>query len=164
MTTYKTVLKTLTDSFARPANTTAYAAGDGVTDSTSAPTPLSYSGATSAFRPATKLISARLVKSGTSTTSATFRLWLYKGAVSNVPNDNAAFAPAEADQGDLIGSIAFGTAVAGSDCVTYIGTLSGDLRFNATSDNVIYGILEATGAYTPESAETFYTELVVEQY
>lgn len=150
-------------SFTRPANTTPYAGGDCVCNSTSAPALLFFGlGA----QPQTRgyITNAKLAKSSEVIANAQFRLYLFKTAITPV-NDNAAFPLLFADAQSLIGFIDFEptTEGAGSDCALDVLT-NINLRFeNDPSAKIIYGVLVAKGAYTPVSGEQFIVELTAER-
>lgn len=153
----------VTVTLTRPADTTQYAANDGVTNSTSAPTALTFSNALPAPGVNAVIRTAKLRKSTNVTTVATFRLWLFKAAPTP-PNDNAAYSLPAADSLNLVGYIDFSNPIAGTDCVIYTGTLYPDvIPFTITSGRNLRGILQATGAYAPGSAETFTLELGILQ-
>lgn len=140
----------------RPNDTTAYAANDGVTNSTSAPTNLEFTSSAGTAGGTGIIYYARLVKSTNVTTNATFRLWLYNAAPSNTPNDNAAFSQAWANAAKRLGYIDFAIPLAGTDCVGYEGVLSQrNIAFDLVSGTSLYGILQVTGAYTPGAQEQF---------
>ena len=109
---------------------------------------------------ATRITRARIFKSATSVTNASFRLHLY-GALPTVANgDNGAFSSTKA--ADYLGFINLdlttlpgakfsdgaagnGAAAAGSEMMIRL----------ATGGGIIYGLLEVLAAYTPASAEVF---------
>jgi len=150
-------------SFSRPANTTQYTANDLVADNATAGsvTPLTFSlyrlGGSGIIR------RARLHKTTTTATVATFTLHLFSAAPTVTNGDNGAFAISSV--ASLLGSIAIDMssgAVAGTgslkqfSAATAIGVDFGSL------DSTIYGLLVATGAYAPGSGETFTATLEVE--
>lgn len=154
----------------RPADTTAYAAGDGVTTSTSAPAAMTVTGVARIDGGSGVVIGGRATKSTATTTNASFRLWLYQDTPSAIPNDNSAFSAAVvADRAKLIGTATAdfsGTsAIVGSDGIMVPLTLSRtQMAFVCAggSDDLII-IWEARAAYTPGSSEVFYVELDVLQ-
>ena len=149
-----------TASFTRPADTTAYAAQDVVSNSTSAPSILTFSGVARANGGSGLILSARHIKSSTTTTGATYRLHLYKVAVSAI-NDNSPFTLLYANRANRIGFIDFNhvSGGSGSDASNALTTFV-NLPFvcDAASAN-IFGILTVTSAYTPTSAEQHFIEL-----
>ena len=134
-------------SFTRPADTTAYATNDLVANSTTAAsvTPMSFT------LPLNALVTfASLSKSTNTATNANFTLWLFGSSPTVTNGDNAAFAPT------------FSKAL-GSFQLDATGSLFSDNAgsVNRFSNNpipiggTIYGLLLASAAYTPASAEVF---------
>ena len=112
-----------------------------------------------------KILAARLNKSGTTVTNATFTVHFYKNAPAAVA-DNAAWNSVYAEADDYIGSIAFAVMTAG-------GTGGGFIQAQPTSPipfqcasrkKQLYAVITAAAAYTPASAETFTLSVDVEQY
>ena len=162
------ILKECSDDFNRPADTTAYASGDLVANSTIAASvnPLTFN----CSRGGIRIVSARVSKTDeTDVANATFRLHLFGSSPTVVNGDNGANS---FNLSDYIGYIDFDVMVAATD-EAYTYTHAGDAGFNngaaegfyhfASSSN-IYGLLEARAAYSPASAETFTVTLVVEHY
>lgn len=156
-------VKMIQDGFTRPANTTAYADGDGVTNSTSAPVALRFFQINRSGKGMVPL-GFKMTKSATSITNASFRLWLYSLDPTAVPNDNAAFSPAVwADRTILLGYVDFTTWIAGSDgavswgspVLTYLAALPAQFT--------VFGIIQAKAAYTPASGEGFAVQVHVLQ-
>lgn len=138
-------------SVTRPADTTAYASGDLVANSTTAGSvvPLAFYGATRGPGLGAQIRRARVGKSGTSVTNATFRLHLFTASPTVGSGDNAAISISTGaanylGQIDVTVGQAFGDGAAGQATT--------EINF-ATS--TLYGLLEARGAYTPASAEVF---------
>jgi len=150
--------------FTRPADTTAYAAGDAVNDSTSAPAAITFASCARATGGSGYITSAQLNKSTVTTTNAQFRLRLYANTPSSLANDNAASTRAWADRAlRCIGYIDFTTATAGADCAISTGTLNPLMIPFVAVGTSLYGKLEALAAYAPGNAEVFYITLGVEQ-
>jgi hypothetical protein len=149
--------------FTRPADTTAYASGDLVANSTTAGSvaPLQFA----AKRPGAsqRILSATLHKSGTGIVTAAFRLHLFSSSPGVANGDNGAFVPSLLTgylgaidiTVDLAGTVgAVGQGVPRTGIATSILTI-------ASATGVIFGLLEARGAYTPASAEVFTVTLDV---
>ncbi len=144
-------------SFTRPADTTAYASGDLVANSTTAASvAMMQFGVVRRDGKPVQVRAARIRKSGTSTTNAQFRLHLYARTVLPANGDNGAWSTPGAavycgaidvtlDKAFTDGAQGRGVPAAGSE-ITFRGSLSG---------MVIFGLLEARAAYTPDSAEVF---------
>lgn len=156
-------------SFTRPANTTAYAAGGLVANSTTAGSvvPLTFPNFFQNYLQPTQLVRARLYKSGTVLTNASFRLHLFESLPVPTVGDGGVFqsAGALATTGGLtyLTSLSFTLNFAGTDGASGQATpVTGNLVHSysrATSNSAaaksLYGLLEATAAYTPVSAEVF---------
>jgi len=144
-------------SFTRPADTTAYTSGDLVANSTTAGSvvPLLFSIPNSR---GCAIWKGKILKSGSTATNASFRLHLFKDSPTVTGGDNAALAHITANfQGffdiSLVGAL-------GSDSNAGVGTFQSStvatpLYIYTDFDQVLYGLLEARGAYTPASAEVF---------
>lgn len=147
-------------SFTRPADTTAYAAGDAVSNATSSPAILQFPGAARAAGASGLTLLVRHVKS--STTAASFRLWLYRGAVAAV-NDNVQFPLLWANRSSRIGyvDLAHTTGGTGSDCSEGLATFV-LLPFSLVGTE-LFGQLTTTGGYTPASGEQHFIELAIAQ-
>jgi hypothetical protein len=152
----------ITASFVRPADTTAYAAGDLVANNTTAANviPLKFKVSRNPMDGVT-IRKAQIVKSGNVLTNAQFRLYLFDRPPVPSVGDNAAFNSANTlAVGTVAGLIGFfdvtlaraGTAGARGAAVPDIGT---DVIGAPQSDEYFYGLLEAIAAYTPVSGETF---------
>lgn len=151
-----------TASFTRPADTIGYAAQDVVSNSTSAPTLLTFAGAGRANGGSGLVLSARHLKS--STTLASYRLHLYRVAPTAI-NDNAQFTLLYANRANRVGFIDFSHATggSGSDSTSALSTFV-NLPFVCDAASVsLFGILVASAAYTPTSGEQHFIELAIAQ-
>jgi hypothetical protein len=145
--------------FTRPANTTAYASGDLVANSTTASAVIPMP-----FKIGDKMRGGlirrvRLRKSGTSITNAQFRLHLYRsGSITCANGDNGAWSTNRsldyAGAFDVTCDRVFTDGAVGNG----IPLLGSEIGFNA---DTYFGLLEARAAYTPVSAEVFDLELEV---
>ena len=147
----------VSDSFSRPANTTAYASGDLVANSTTAGSvvPLSWVIGTANGYSAT-ITHVRLHKDDNDTSGALFRLHLYKASPTPANGDNGAFSTDES--ANYLGSYDLSSMQGFTDGDVGIMTPNeGTFRTLTLGDGntTIYGLLEARGAYTPASGETF---------
>lgn len=157
------------DTFIRPSDTTAYTALDLIANSTTAASvvPLAFTVSRIADRPF-EVRRALIKADGTVITNATFRLHLFSQSpvVATSGGDNAAFATYVPGAGWL-GSMGTATSLGFSDAIQgETGPLAG-LEVNgypATGTRLIYGLLQAVGAYTPTSAEVFTVTLQGFQY
>ena len=145
-------------SFSRPADTTAYAIGDLVANSTTAGsvTPISVTAARVAGG-SFMLRRLKLKKTNVSTTNAQFRIHIYSAAaaITCTNGDNGAWSTNQSanyigafdvivDRVFTDGSVGMATPVVGFE-------MSVDL----SSGTDFYALIEARAAYTPTSGETF---------
>lgn len=144
----------------RPADTTAYAVNDTVSNSTSAPTLLTFTSIGRAAGGSGLIVKARLMTDQAACV-AQFRLHLFVNNTPTVPNDNSAFTLLYSNAALRIGSIdmpALNTEGSGS---TAANSMRDDLTlaFNLTDTANIYVILETKTAFTPASGQKFFLEL-----
>lgn len=150
-------------SFTRPANTTAYATGDIVCNSTTLGSVVAMTFAIARTTNAGgRIRRARLRKTGTNITNASFRLHLYSALPTPSNSDNGVFLTDKA--ANYVGFLDFAAAnaIAFTDGAAINAVPAVGSEMNFTSDNY-YGFLEARGAYTPASAEVFSLELEIWQ-
>ena len=158
--------------FTRPNDTTTYAIGDVISDSTSASTVLTFSNAVPQSGGSSILQQVTMVVGEYQTTKLSADLFLFDTAPASYGVDNAAFTPTDAE---LLRAVAV---------VTLDGTATsplqihgGDLTAGATgnciieasdlgipvtalnTDNAIYGVLVARNAYVPAAVCPFYIRL-----
>lgn len=160
--------RTVQASFTRPADTNQYSAGDVVCDSTSAPTILTFTGATKDGLAGSSIIqSATITSSANQTTLPDLQLWLFDTAPAAV-NDNAAFAPSDSELNKLIAIISFPQAqfvvansASGASGNVVCNAQGLWLPFNTTaaSNGSIFSQLVVRNAYTPVSGESFQIRL-----
>jgi hypothetical protein len=155
-------------SVTRPADTNAYAAGDAVTDSTSAPTVITFTNAAKQNNGGGTIVSAELIDSANQSTKAVFELWLFDTTVTP-DNDNAACTPTDAELATLVGIIPFDVSYVGDaqsgasgNAVYQAQHLNLPFKAGASSRN-LFGLLVVRNAYTPVSAEVFTIRLNVAQ-
>lgn len=144
----------------RPADTTAYALGDLVANSTTAGSVTPFTFAVSRVTDRlVSIIGGKLEKSTTSVTSAFFRLHLYQTSPTVTNGDNAAWLSVKAG---YLGALDITVDRAFSDGASGIGVpvIGSEIIAVPASGTVnIFGLLEARGAYTPGNAETFLPSL-----
>lgn len=139
--------------FTRPADTTAYAAGDLIANSTTAGSvvPMSFNVGCSEG-----LVRAAYFKSNTTTLPSTtaMRLHLWSQAPTTSGGDNAAvFASTAglATSTGYLGYIDMSADVWFSDATMGSGVPYPDVHFDLGTGTTLYGLLEATSAITPAS-------------
>lgn len=157
------LIKKTSDSFTRPANTTAYADTDLVANSTTAGSvvPLTFN----VGRGGIKIVGIRINKSDeTDVANATFTLHLFGSSPTVANGDNGTLSH---DLSDKFGTAAMAIMTAATDeafTVTNGGsTVLPDGIYWYSSSGVIYGLLEAKAAYGPASGEVFTVTLIFER-
>lgn len=148
----------------RPADTTAYASGDLIANSTTAGsvTPFTFAGGAVPYR-ARRFI---LRTSNATVTNKNYQLFLFSASPTVTNGDNGAFAVTAADHGRLVGVFASTAALStGGGSVNYFycndsAATSVNGWLESRLPGTFYGLLRANAAYTPTSAETF--DLVME--
>jgi len=148
--------RTPSANFTRPSDTTAYAVGDLIANSTTAGSvvPLSFTIDPGSAGGQYLIRRLRLNKTATSITNASFRLHLYLASPIPTNGDNGAWLTTESTYLGAIDitmdkvfsnySKGFGVPATGSE-----------IAFEVPPSGIVYGLLEARGAYTPASAEVF---------
>lgn len=142
------------DTFTRPADTTPYAAGDLVANSTTAGsvTALSFGSSARYSTGAGRIVRVRISKTSLSLTNAQFRLHIYSAAPTGIANgDNGAWST------EIAGYL--GSAFVTLDRA-FVDGAYGDVElagiyFKLASGSSLKGLLEARAVYTPASAEVF---------
>jgi hypothetical protein len=138
-------------SFTRPADTTAYASGDLMANSTTAGSvvAMTFSPVTKGSGRSAQIRRVRISKTGTSVTNASVRLHLYTtSSITAANGDNGAWSTDKA--ANYVGSVDVTIDKAMTDGAA--GNATCEFNINSLS---LYGLLEARGAYTPTSAEVF---------
>jgi hypothetical protein len=143
----------------RPADTTAYASGDLIANSTTAGsvTPFNLGNPQFSGGGVCRIKRIRCSKSGASVTNFAPRVHLFTAAPTVGAGDNAALAIATG-AASYLGQVDLAAAQACTDGSVAYGTL--DLMADGSA---LYALLEARGAYTPANAETFTIIAEVEQ-
>lgn len=145
--------------FTRPANTTAYATGQLVANSVSPASvvPMAFALGNAFPQGQYRLTRARLFKSGTGVTNATFRLHLYQAlpVVQASSGDGATWLTTGA--ASWLGNIDISSMLPFSDGAAGTGSCPAGSEHYARfiTGSTVYGLLAALGAYTPASAEQF---------
>lgn len=144
---------TLSRSFTRPSDTTAYASGDLVANSTTAGsvTPITLALGNPAQAQAI-IRRVRLTKSGTTATNGQFRVHFYGASPAVTNGDNGVWLSSKA--ANYFGSIDV-TVIAFSDGCTGTGASAVNSELQVNIAGSVYCLLEARAAYTPASAEVF---------
>jgi len=146
-----------TANFTRPADTTAYASGDLVANSTTAGSVVAMTLNVARVAAGSCILRRiKLHKSGTSTTNASFRVHFFRSAPATITNgDNGVFSVSgvadylgamdvTVDRAFTDGAVGFGVPIVGSE-----------MSIKLSSGTSVRALIEARGAYTPISSEIF---------
>ncbi|MEE7625448.1 hypothetical protein V3O24_04680 [Methylobacter sp. Wu8] len=160
----------LTAALTRPADTAAYADGDIIANSDTAPVVNVLTGAALANGRGGIINNLILIDSNKAATAADLELWFFNSAYT-ATNDNAAFAPTDAEaesvelivklpaSGAIIGNA--GAAAAGNR-IYQINDINKNFKCAANSQNLWWALV-LRSAYTPVSAEKFTLKLDIAQ-
>jgi hypothetical protein len=149
--------------FARPADTTAYTAGDVVSNNTSTTTPMTFSNFARVSGGTGYIVGAKLVTDKKSITPR-FRVHLFNATGATLAADNAANKALYADASKRIANFDLPAMVTPADTSGSDESRAIDLTlripFVAVASRDIYAVLEALDAFTPASAQNFRLELL----
>jgi hypothetical protein len=144
-------------SFTRPADTTAYASGDLVANSTTAGSVVAMTLAISSGPLPARIRRVRLSADKADATNFTFRVHLFGVlAITCANGDNGAFSVNKA--ASYLGQIDIATGQLFTDGA--VGAATCDILHSGGS---VYALLEARAAYTPASASVFTLTLEADQ-
>lgn len=153
-------------SITRPANTTAYTAGDVISNADDSHMEFAEAANKGAKRRTGSIAMARVISSANVGTKADLELWLFSSSVTAM-TDNAAFTPTDAEMATLVGVIPFGTsswraghAGAGAAGNAVCEATNQGIVFELPSTS-IYGVLVVRNAYVPVSGEIFTVDLLI---
>lgn len=157
------LIKKISNSFSRPADTTSYTSGDLVANSATAGSVVPVSFAVG--RGGIKIVGARLLKTDeTDVVNATFSLHFFGASPTVANGDNGAISHTVSEK---FGTIALATMTAGTDDAYALAnggeSILPDGLYYYTASGMIYVLIEAKGAYSPASAEVFTVGLVYER-
>jgi len=150
--------------FIRPNDTTAYAAGDLVANSTTAGSVTALTWVIpGGSKNIGKIVQVTMSKSdGADVTNATFRVHFYNVTpLAPANGDNGALAPVVTamDAGAYLGHSGTITHVLGGDSA---GHANPSIPLTGLTNDTVYGLIEATAAYQGLGLETFSVQFVVE--
>lgn len=144
-------------SFTRPGNTTAYASGQLVANSTTAGSvvPLAIGVAGNSMPGQTRITRVRLFKNGTVATNASFRVHLYGASPTVANGDGGAWTSNQA--GSYLGSIDVAAMKAFTDGCSDVGAAAAGSEFllRLAAGTTLYALIEARAAYAPAASEVF---------
>lgn len=153
----------LSASLTRPANATAYTAGDAVTDNT--PAVLVFANASRDAGRTGSIDTLVITGSANVATKPDLELWLFDTAPAAVA-DNAAFAPTDAEALRCVGVIPIPVAdwkvgLSGADAAgNVVQTIRNIGLIYRTLTTALYGQLVIRNAYVPVSGEVFTVNLM----
>ena len=165
-------LRSSSDSFTRPSNTTNYSDNQLVANSTTAASvlPLSFTIDVEDGR-GIEIVGIKLQKSGIAVTGATFTVWLFASSPTVTVGDGSTFATTTVDTSGFIGQVDLSAMEAYTDdamSTIRAGAVSGGFNPFVTylsSTETIYGLIQTAAAYTDEaSGETFTATIFYKQY
>jgi hypothetical protein len=146
-------------SYTRPADTTQYTAGDVLSNSTSAPTVLTFKAAIKNGHSTLK--AAWCIDSAAEATKPDLELWLFHTSPAAV-NDNAAFTITDAEALTFVGVVDFAVATFKASALNSVCQklaldipLRGAIDPRADKTQDLYGIVVVRNTYTPVSGEVF---------
>lgn len=159
-------LVVVSNEFTRPADTTAYAVGDVVGDSTSAAAPLLISGCARVNGGSGYIVRAALIADQKSITPS-FRVHIFNAAPTQ-SNDNAAHRSLYADVAKRVGEFTIGPLSTPADTTNSTASRAADMNLRIPfacggSTTGLYFIFEALTAFTPASAGKFTLQLAIDQ-
>lgn len=142
--------------FNRPADTTAYAAGDLVANNTTAGSVVPLEVVAGSNGQTVMLRRMILRKSGTTATNAAFRVHVFTTAPTVGNGDNGALS-ISTGAAAYVGTFSIGAVRAFGDGVVGFGTpdIGADVAAVLGSAGKLFCLIEALAAYTPANAETF---------
>ena len=155
--------KRVSAEFTRPSNTTAYTAWSSQSNSTTSPSPLTFSGMARANGGSGTILTARHIKSSTAINR--FRLYLYRATIAGI-NDGAAYPTNYSNRLNRLGHIDFNSHEVGGTGSDSTASLARFVNLDYVCDAAstsIFGRLVNLDAYAPASGTQHTIELGVLQ-
>ncbi len=154
----------ITTTITRPADTAAYAVGDSINTSTSAPT-LGTLAAVSRVASGSGYINRMQLSTNQAACVAQIRVWLFSSQTTPFKsNDNAAFLIKDADKAYSLGYVDLPALSSETGSDTAFAQLDLMKAFVADAASAIYFLLETKTAFTPANAQTFTLTVVTDKY
>jgi len=152
----------------RPANTTAYVAGEVINENDASGTAWTFPSCARVTGGAGTIKGAFIYDNANAAIPLQCELWLFDAAPAAAGFDNALFTPSDTEFpvaiiefGSGTAKVGDATADAGGNLVLNAGVL--DIPFVCAADANLYGVLVARNAYVPYSAEVFTISLFIDQ-
>lgn len=143
---------TATTSFNRPADTTAYVAGDAISDSTTAPTTFTLSNMGRASGGSGVITDLIILSNDTAALAG--EIWIYDSSVT-ATNDNAALSVSDADQAKLVAKVPFNLVAETNNAVAHIQNLS--IGYTCVGTANLRFLMKATGGTLTTTSGNTYT-------
>lgn len=146
--------KTISVDVTRPADTTAYAAGDAISNSTTAPTTggFTFTGAARKSGGSGLITDLCVMTSNDPATRLSGEIYIFNQSVTNI-NDNAAFGVSDTEIKTCVAVIPFSFFDAGNNGFAQMSGLN--ILFTCSGSADLRFLIRARNAYTPASAEVF---------
>lgn len=143
---------TVTTDVTRPADVTAYAINDALSDSTTVPTSggFTWTSAARASGGSGIITDAWITSSNDPGTTLQGEIFVFNTSVTNI-NDNAAFAVSDAEIKTCVGIIPFSLADVGNNDAAWVSNLN--MGFTCSGSANLRFLVRVKNAYTPASAE-----------
>lgn len=146
------------DSFTRPGNTTNYGDGDLVANNATAGSVVPLKFSMNGLGRAGVVRRARISKTTNTSTAATFAIHLFDAEPTVANGDNGALAVAtnlDSWLGKIAVDMSSGAEAGASTVITQVSAAVAIWISKNVAGGVIYGLLEAGGAYSPGDEEVF---------
>jgi hypothetical protein len=160
-------LATVSGNFTRPADTTAYTAGDVVSNATSGSALLSIAGCARVNQGSGYIVGARLITDKKSITPR-IRVHVYNASNPTFAHDNSAVDIRYADISKRIGTFDLPAMSTGADSTNSTSSQAQDMNMRlpfvcASATTTLYFLFEALDAFAPASGEAFTLVLFCDQ-
>lgn len=144
--------KSISVDVTRPADTTAYAAGDAISNSTTAPTTggFTLTGAARKSGGSGIITDVIVTSSNDPATRLSGEVFFFNQSVTNI-NDNSAFAVSDTEIKTCVGVVPFSLFDAGNNGLAHLTGLN--ILFTCSGSADLRFLLRARNAYTPANAE-----------
>lgn len=162
------LLKVVAASKTRPNDTTAYAAGDVINESTSAGTTWTFAEVVRTPGGTGTIKRVFIDDSAYVATNLSCELFLSTAAIT-ADNDNATFTPTDAEMQTVVAVIPVSTAypgdlTSGAGGNSLLSSAAVDIPFKcAAGSTTLYGVLVARNAYVPVGQEVFRVRVIIQQ-